>query len=96
MPAYAPDRLREVAARNFQQLTSATADIQPPLLAQIQAGAFQELLHQKPFPAVKMEGILGESIPDRIIEQLRVRGRVLVEFRANLLVSLHCFQPSAP
>src|SRR5258707_10619657 len=83
----APDRLREVAARNSQQLTPAATDIQPPLRAQGPAGPLQEPLYQKPFPAVKMQGVLGESIPDRIIEQLRIRGRIPVEFRRWLFTS---------
>jgi hypothetical protein len=63
-----PDRLREIAARNFQQLTPATADIQPPLRPQSHAGSLQERFDQEPFPAVEMERILRESIPDWIIE----------------------------
>jgi hypothetical protein len=83
----APNRPREVAARKFQQLTSAAADIQPPLRAQSHAGPLQEPLHQKPFPAVEMEGILGESIPEWIIEQLDIRRRVLIELGGSLLSS---------
>ena len=67
-----PDRLREVAARNLQQLTPATADIQPALGPQSYAGSLQELFEQEPFPPVEMKGILSESIPDRIIEQLSI------------------------
>src|SRR5260370_28652221 len=83
----APDCPREVAARNFQQLTAATADIQPSLRPRSQARAFQELFDQEPFPAVEMERIFCESIPSRIIEQLSIGGRILVKLGTNGMAS---------
>jgi hypothetical protein len=47
----------------------------------------QKPLDQKPLPAVKVNWIARELVPERVIEQLGVGGRILVEFRSLFVVS---------
>jgi hypothetical protein len=62
-----PDRLREVAACETQQLPPAAADIQPSLCARHHPRALQQPVDQQQFPTMEMERIMRESIPDRIV-----------------------------
>lgn len=85
----APDRLREVAAGQFQQLAATAADIQPFQSPRIRTSTPQQPLNQKPFPTVEMERITRESIPDRIIEQLGIRRRILIKFDVIFVIARH-------
>jgi hypothetical protein len=57
----ASDRLREVAAAEFQQYALAAANIQPSLCPRSHVCAFQESVDQPQFPAVEAERILTRS-----------------------------------
>jgi hypothetical protein len=92
----APDRLREVVAGKFQQLTSATANIQPSLGPRRHTSALQESVDQKPFSPMEMERITREPIPDRIVNQLSIRVRILIEFWTFFLASPHDLHSFAP
>src|ERR1700733_7875068 len=82
----APDRLREVVAGKFQQ----------SLGPRSHTSALQEPVDQKPFSPMEMERITREPIPDRIVNQLSIRVRILIEFWTFFLASPHRLHSFAP
>jgi hypothetical protein len=61
-------RVREVALSQFQKIPAAAANVEPSPRLGIYIGSLQKPLDQLPFPAVEMERITRESIPDRVFE----------------------------
>ena len=70
----------EAATGHREQFAPPAANVQPTQRLRLSANSLEKGLDQEPFPAVEVKWISGETIPDRIIEQIGVGRCKLVKF----------------